>query len=115
VGESLTLKLPKPVKVSRVGIVNGYARSKELYQANGRVAEFDVSVNGSEPKRVSIPDEFLQNEKFFFDLPATDKPVETIKLTIAKAYPGAKFQDTALSELVLVQPLEKAPKVQPAR
>lgn len=115
VGESLTLKLPKPVKVSRVGIVNGYARSEQLYQANSRVAELDVSVNGSEPKRVSIPDEFLQNEKFFFDLPATDKPVETVKLTIAKAYPGTKYQDTALTELVLVQPLEKAPKVQPAR
>ncbi len=115
IGESLTLKLPKPAKISRVGIVNGYATSKDLYQANGRVAELDVSVNGGEAKRVSIPDEFLENEKFFFDLPASEKPVETVKLTIAKAYPGAKFQDTALTELVLIQPLEKAPKIQPAR
>jgi hypothetical protein len=41
--------------------------------------------------------------------------VKSIKLTIAGVYPGAQFHDTAISRIVLVQPLDKAPKVMPVR
>ena len=32
-----------------------------------------------------------------------------------KVYPGSKYQDTGISELTLVTPLEKAPQLNPAR
>ena len=115
IGESLTLTLAKPVKVSRVGIVNGYAKSRELYYANSRVMQLLVSVNEGKPSSVDLPDEFLQQEHFWFDLPKTTEPVKTIRLEIAAIFPGARYNDTAISDIVLLQPLSKAPKIQPAR
>ncbi len=115
VGESLTLQLEKPAKVTRVSLVNGYAKSRELYEKNSRVAEFAVRVNGLDPFTVSIPDEFLKDEEFFFDLPKLEEPVKTVKLTIQKVHPGTKYEDTAVSEVALVVPLDGTPKIQPAR
>ena len=52
---------------------------------------------------------------YFFDLPQRSEAISTVKLTIQKAHPGSKYSDTAVTELVLVTPLEKAPKINPAR
>lgn len=116
-GESLMIKPDRPARIRQIGIVNGYAKSNnsELYEANGRVSALDVSVNEGKPFRVLIPDERLKNRMFYFDLPASKEVVKTIKLTIAGVYPGEKFHDTAISRIVLVQPLDKAPKVMPVR
>lgn len=115
VGESLLLTLKKPVKVRRVGIVNGFARSEELYRANGRVSSLKVSVNGKGEFGVTIPDERLEREMFYFDLPADSGLVKTIRLTIDSVYPGEQFDDTAISQVVLIIPLDKPPKVEPVR
>jgi hypothetical protein len=114
-GESLVIKPDQPARIRQIGIINGYASSDELYQANGRVSALDVSVNGDKPFRVLIPDERLGSRMFYFDLPASKDTVKSIKLTIAGVYPGAQFHDTAISRIVLVQPLDKAPKVMPVR
>ncbi len=114
-GETLTFRLDKPVPVSRIGIVNGYAKSPEIYKANGRVREFAIAVNGETRGTVTIPDELLNEERFFFDIPGTLEPVSELTLTITDVYPGTKYQDTAVSEIVLVTPLSKPPKIQPAR
>ena len=116
-GESLVIKADKPARIRQIGIVNGYAKSNanELYEANGRVSALDVSVNGDKPYRVLIPDERLKSRMFYFDLPVSKDPVKTIKLTIAGVYPGTQFHDTAIGRIVLVQPLDKAPKIMPIR
>lgn len=114
IGESLTLTLPMPSKVRKIGIVNGYATSKDLYVANNRVAKLDVSVDGAEPFRVNIPDELI-TEFYYFELPHTVKTAKTIKLTIAGVHKGTQFSDTCIANLVLVVPLEKAPKLSPVR
>ena len=115
IGESVTLTLKEPAKLSRVGIVNGYAKDDALYLKNNRVAKLDVSVDGGQTFQVQIPDECLDAEKFYFDLPASNKPVKTVKFTIAEVYKGSKYSDTVISELVLVSPLEKEPRIQGAR
>lgn len=115
VGEWLLLTLDKPSPAHRLGIVPGYTKSAELYAANGRPAELDVSVNGGNPVRVKLPDEHLKNETYIFDLPSKGELVKTIKLTLAKVYPGSSYEDTAISKIVLIQPLSKAPKIEPAR
>lgn len=115
VGESVLLTLDKPAKVRRIGIVNGFARSEELYRANGRVSSFRVSVNDGDSFSATIPDERLVREMFYFDLPPDSGSVKTIRLTIDSVYPGEQFEDTAISELELVIPLDKPPKIQPSR
>ncbi|MEZ0275680.1 MAG: hypothetical protein ACAH88_12310 [Roseimicrobium sp.] len=116
IGESITLTLPKPAMVRKVGMVNGFARNEDLYRANGRVAKLDVSVNGGKPSRVEIPDELLTSEYFYFDLPSPKgELVKSVTLTIAGVYKGTKFEDTCISDVVLVQPLSKKPKLHPVR
>ncbi len=115
VGEWLLLTLEKPSPVHRLGIVPGYAKSAELYAANGRPAELDVSVNGGKAVRVRLPDEHLKHETYVFDLPSKGELVKTIKLTLAKVYPGEQYQDTAISDIKLIQPLSKAPKIEAVR
>lgn len=115
IGESVTLTLPKPAKLNRVGLVNGYAKSDDIYEKNNRISKLDVSLDGGAPFQVSVPDERLTSEMFYFDLPESSKPVSTVKLTIAGVYKGTKYDDTCLSEVVLVSKLENEPKIQAAR
>jgi hypothetical protein len=115
IGESITLTLTKPAKVSRVEIVNGYAKSRELYSANNRVMQLKVSINDGKPFDIEIPDEYLADEHFSFALPKSSALVKTIKLEIAAIYPGTTYKDTAISDIDLLVPLDKAPKIQPVR
>lgn len=119
VGESLKLTLYEPRKISRIGVRNGYVKidgsGDETYYANNRVAEFAVSINGGKPFTATIPDELLHRRLFFFPVPAGAPPVKTIQLTIQKVYRGTRDRDTCISRIVLATPLEKAPKITPAR
>lgn len=115
VGEHLTLSLPRPAKVTRIGIINGYTKSRQAFENNGRVARLGVSVDGGAETLVEIPDEFFKTEFFYFDLPGAGGPVSEIKLTVRGVHPGKKDKDTAISSIELVVPLEKAPVIQPAR
>jgi hypothetical protein len=114
-GESITVTLTKSAKVSRIGIVNGYAKSRDLYFANNRAMLLKVSVNGGKPFDVEIPDEYLEHEHFWFDLPKSFSLVKTVKLEIAAIHPGTRYKDTAISDIDLLVKLEKAPKIQPSR
>jgi hypothetical protein len=114
-GESITLTLTKPATVGRVGIVNGYTKSRELYAANNRAMILKVSVNEGRPFNVEIPDEFLKDEHFWFDVPKSSVLVKTVKLEIVTIYPGTTYRDTAISDIKLLSTLDKAPKIQPAR
>jgi hypothetical protein len=115
IGESITLTLKKPANVNQVGLRNGYTKSRELYFANNRAAQFKVSVNGGQAFKINVPDEFLETERFWFDLPKSAAPVKTIKFEISDVYPGTRYKDTAISDIDLLVPLDKAPKIQPAR
>ena len=116
IGECLTLSLSRPRRVTRIGIVNGLAKSHALYFGNNRVATVGVSVNGARPFRMELPDEFLSRQKFYFDLPAdSPQPVRTLAFTIEKVHRGTQFRDTCISTIELVTPLAKAPKITPAR
>lgn len=115
IGETLTLTLAKPSRVSRIGIVNGYAQDQERYDANNRVKRLEVRVNDGKPFAVTVPDERLTVETYYFDLPEPHRDVKTITLTIAEVYKGTKFDDTCLTHLVLVTPLSKEPKLPPVR
>lgn len=115
IGESVTLTLDKPAKVRRIGLVNGYAKNDAIYRKNNRVSKLDVSVNGGTSFSVDVPDERLGSEMFYFELPEATDAVSSVKLTIAGVYKGTKYEDTALSDVVLVVPLDKEPKIRPAR
>ena len=74
-----------------------------------------MSLNGEKDFAVTIPDEYLVREKYWFSLNGYDKPVKTVRLRINKVYPGTKYQDTCLSLVVLKTKLTKKPKRGPVR
>ncbi len=115
VGEGLDLTLDRPMRLHALGIVNGFCKSRELYHANNRVAELSVSLNGEKDFAVTIPDELLVREQYWFPLNGYDKPVKTVRLRINKVYPGTKYQDTCIAEIVLKAKLSKTPKLGPVR
>ena len=115
IGEGLDLTLDKPEKLYQIGLVNGYAKNEALYQANGRVAELSVSLNGEKDFAVQVPDEFLKQSIFWFPLNGYDKPVRTVRLRINKVYRGTKYQDTCLTRVYLKTKLAKKPKLGPIR
>ncbi|HLJ50486.1 MAG TPA: hypothetical protein VKU01_30950, partial [Bryobacteraceae bacterium] len=70
--ESITLTLAKPAHVDQLGIIPGYTKSKAIHFANNRIKDLEVSVNGG-----------------------------TITLKVKQVYPGSKYNDTCISELLM--------------
>jgi hypothetical protein len=120
IGETVTLTLVKPVHVDQFGIVPGYAKSKELYFANNRIEQLEVSVNGGPPKLVTLPDDYIffgpSSRKGYqlIDLGYAGE-AKTIALTVKKVYPGTRYNDTCISEIMLRRRLAQKPQVQGAR
>lgn len=112
VGESLLLTLNKPTKVSQVGIMGGYGKSKNIYFANNRVAELKVVINDSYTITRSLYDAMTLQ---FLDVGNYSKEVKTIKLMITKIYKGTKYDDTCISEIVIRTQLDKVPAGHGAR
>lgn len=119
-GESLTLTLLQPRKLSHLAIRNGYLKgegdpARALYFANNRVAELGISINGAKPFTAHIPDEPLARSYYRIPLPADAPEVKTVQLTIEKVYRGTKHRDTCISGIELITPLGKKPKLTPVR
>lgn len=117
IGESITLKLRIPRKVTAISVQNGYCNpeNESLYTKNSRVQEFAVSINGGKPFTATIPDERLTRRGHLIPVPEDVGEVKTITLTIQKVYAGSAYEDTCISGIELITPLEKEPKITQAR
>jgi hypothetical protein len=121
IGESVTLILTKPAHINQIGIVPGYAKTKQLYFANNRIEQLDISVNGGPPMTVTLPDEYISFSPYsqkgyeLIELGPYTGLAKTITLTVRKVYPGARSNDTCISEILLRKRLSKKPMVEHAR
>jgi hypothetical protein len=119
--ESVTLTLTEPQHVSMIGIVPGYAKSKSLYFANNRVRELEIVVNDNHVVKVVLPDEYISFGPYskkgyeLIDLGDYAGDAKTITLTVRKVYPGSKYNDTCISEILLRKRLKEKPEVRRAR
>jgi len=101
VGEwvEFTMKVGAPSDFSSVTVANGYQKSAESFKENGRVAELSLSVNDATIALLELKD---SDRVQLLSFPGRKvKPGDRIRLTIAKVYPGAKYHDTALTEVSL--------------
>ena len=111
----------KPAHVDQIGIIPGYAKSKSLYVANNRIKELEVIVNGGRPITASLPDEYISfslgSKKAYqlIDLGQYTGNAKTITLTVKQIYPGSKYNDTCISEVLLRTRLKTKPNVRHAR
>lgn len=87
------------VPMRGIRFVNGYAKSKEAWKNNARVKTLEMAINGRPVRRIRLLDRPGVQAATFADTPV--KPGDVVRLTILDTYPGAKFPDTCLSEVVL--------------
>src|SRR5207344_1749126 len=95
------LKIPltrqRAVSHVRLRILDGYHKSKAIYQANARAKTIEIRTlpNGS-PTRHALVDQMIWQEIGFDTSAAT---VDGIQLTVVDVYPGAKYKDLCISEI----------------
>ena len=116
IGESISLKVRRPLPLDTILIMPGYHSDdkKTLWSKNNRVAELEITLNDEHTFTAKIPDEkFAKN----YPIPVRDyaKPVNTVKLTIKAVHKGTAARDTCISSLSLRGKLTEKPKITPAR
>ena len=101
-GQNSTTDGKDPVQyVTGVYIVNGYAENLELWQENARIKKLKVY---SDNKEIAILELKDTDKAQLFDIPKITHPINqplNLKFEILEVYPGTKYEDTYLSELVL--------------
>lgn len=95
VGEAFVIRFRATATVSRIHVMNGYNKNRDIFTKNNRVRSFVVTASGGESFDVSMSDEGGWQT---IDLPS---PVEAnwIALEIGGVFRGSKYRDTAISEL----------------
>lgn len=94
-GEWLQVGFGSPTTFQSIFIVNGYAKDRQAFRANGRVREAHIETADGIDLRVTLKDEMATQE---VRLPRKSTS-PWLRLGIASVYPGARWQDTAISEL----------------
>ena len=96
-----TLKTTK-YYINTIIVNNGYSKTKELWKANSRVKELEISLNDQFHTSVTLEDvqkmQVLKIPKIQFEA----QKIYKIKCKILDVYMGTKYKDTAISELVFV-------------
>ncbi len=103
-GETIEFQFENDVHISAIQIWNGYQRSDEHFSANARLKDFEFKVETGSGNSYTLRDT-KGGQKIDLSAALTGKK---FTLTIKSAYPGAKYKDLALSEIVFydgIQPL----------
>jgi hypothetical protein len=90
----------QPVPFWGIDAVNGYAKDEATWRRNGRVRELLLSINDRPAARLVLQDSRLPQS---VSLPPGLEvaPGDVVALEIRAVYPGERYADTALTELVL--------------
>jgi hypothetical protein len=88
-------------RITTVYILNGYVKSNSAWSANSRVKKLKVYYNN---KPIAILE--LQNSRSmqWFDIGTVGRtgsgPRWSLKFEILEVYPGTKYQDTVISDIM---------------
>lgn len=88
-----------PLVLTELIVFNGYRKSRDLWEKNGRVKTMAMSVNGKPYGTVSLADAYKYQRVKIGSIPLLGKKKTIIRFTIQSVYPGTKYDDTALTEL----------------
>jgi len=93
VGETLTYRFARPLHLTRIELMNGYAKTAELYAANGRIRGVNI-VTDHRTFRATLSDT-VHRQRLDRDFGLT----QTVTLRVTSIYPGARYTDLALTEI----------------
>ncbi len=107
IGESLVFRLIGDPEhdVGSVGlwgfrVVNGYGKSEAAWRDNGRVRTALLLVNGRPVAHIELADTRLMQSVSLPDGPQV-RAGDVVTLVVTGVYPGDRYEDLALSEIVL--------------
>lgn len=97
-GEYLTFRFDEPTTVQQIYITNGYTKSSKSFWNNARVAQLRLTASNGANQTV-----YLDDHADWQGI-TTDalKNVSWLQLRVADTYRGAKWEDTAISEIRFV-------------
>ena len=94
IGEWVQFNFAQDVVLSRIEIANGYQKDDERYVGNPRVQSLKVEYSNGTSQLVDL----LDDEQLQIITP-TREPITSVRFVIVSVYPGAEWDDTALSEV----------------
>lgn len=97
--EILNFEFNESIEITAIQIWNGYQRSEDHFSANARVRDFDFGVKGSPLTTYTLRDT-KAGQKIELRTPAKGK---LFTLKIKSIYPGLKYKDLAISDIVFFQ------------
>lgn len=108
IGESLTYEFnfdkEKNYKgslgVTTILLANGYKKSKTLWEANSRVKKMRMYVNGKPYRDIQLLDSYEIQTIDIGTIMFPPRKTTTLKFEILGIYPGKRYKETAISELV---------------
>jgi uncharacterized caspase-like protein len=95
VGETLTLHFGRERTLAGFEIINGYDKDQRIWSNNSRVKVLEATADNSPHMSIELRDVRGPSRVDF------NPPLKTsyLQLQISEIYPGAKYRDTAISEL----------------
>jgi hypothetical protein len=95
----LTALKETELTLTELVVFNGYRKSRDLWQKNGRVRALTMTVNGKPRGTVLLADAYNHQRVKIAPIRLAARRKTVIRFTIASVYPGSKYEDTALTEL----------------
>jgi Nicotine adenine dinucleotide glycohydrolase (NADase) len=83
VGETLTYRFAHPLHLARIELINGYAKTAQLYAANGRIRGVDI-ITDRRTFQATLSDT-VHRQRLDRDFGLT----QTVTLRVTSIYPGA--------------------------
>lgn len=106
-GEWVEIAFLEPTTVKNIIIVNGYTKSSDVYFANSRVKEITLHVTlseGDSTRTIRLRDgSFHDQNGLRGEMLEGMEDVKTLRIIISEVYKGTQYDDTCISELVLLQ------------
>ena len=94
-GEWLQIDFAKPTRIKGLRVYPGCGSSQTIYGNNNRISKLTVETGSR--SSFTLPD-----ERRLHDLEVrTPSPVTSVRFTIEAVYPGKKFDDTCIGEVLI--------------
>lgn len=96
IGEWIKIGFEPDFELNQINIVNGYAKSKTIYEANNRLKKVKITFPDGKSEEYLLKDNVLDYQVLKLSKPVT---TNSIKITIMEIYKGTKYNDTCISEI----------------
>jgi hypothetical protein len=100
-GEWVRFEFSRPTVLARIEFANGYQKDAARFAAHPRVGLVNVEFSSGEAYLVELQD----TQELQYILPASEA-IEWVKLVIVSVYPGETNEDTALTEVRLLEQVD---------